>query len=125
MTSYAICKFMLACSVSYTGTTDITKLGHTKNDHTFVSANWLDFLSIIRNTQTPGTPTLLVLFTAVMVGSPEDGISHGVLPFTPVYVTCGLIRGLIQVNEKSFDLKEGWYKEEGDKTGMNGCMLPW
>ena len=31
----------------------------------------------------------------------------------------------IQVNEKSFDLKEGWYKKEGDKTGMNGCMLPW
>ena len=31
----------------------------------------------------------------------------------------------IQVNEKSFDLKEGWYKMEGDKTGMNGCMLPW
>ena len=33
-----------------------------------------------------------------------------------------------QVNEKSFDLKEGiygWYKKEGDKTGMNGCMLPW
>ena len=83
------------------------------------------FSPSIRNTQTPGTPTLLVLFTAVMVGSPEDGISHGVLPFTPVYVTCGLIRGLIQVNEKSFDLKEGWYKEEGDKTGMNGCMLPW
>ena len=28
----------------------------------------------------------------------------------------------IQVNEKSFDLKEGiqgWYKKEGDKTGMN------
>ena len=24
-----------------------------------------------------------------------------------------------QVNEKSFDLKEGWYKREGDKTGMN------
>ena len=19
----------------------------------------------------------------------------------------------------------GWYKKEGDKTGMNGCMLPW
>ena len=34
----------------------------------------------------------------------------------------------LQVNEKSFDLKEGiegWYKKEGDKTGMNGCMLPW
>ena len=30
-----------------------------------------------------------------------------------------------QVNEKSFELKEGWYKKEGDKTGMNGCMLPW
>ena len=26
-----------------------------------------------------------------------------------------------QVNEKSFDLKEGWYKKEGDKTGMNCC----
>ena len=35
---------------------------------------------------------------------------------------------ILQVNEKSFDLKEGiqgWYKKEGDKTGMNGCMLPW
>ena len=30
----------------------------------------------------------------------------------------------IQVNEKSFDLKEGWYIKEGDKTGMNGRMLP-
>ena len=33
-----------------------------------------------------------------------------------------------QVNEKSFDLKQGiygWYKKEGDKTGMNGCMLLW
>ena len=24
-----------------------------------------------------------------------------------------------KVNEKSFDLKEGWYKKEGDKTGIN------
>ena len=33
-----------------------------------------------------------------------------------------------QVNEKSFDLKEGnrdGKKKEGDKTGMNGCMLLW
>ena len=28
----------------------------------------------------------------------------------------------IQVNEKSFDSKEGWYKKEGDKTGMDGWM---
>ena len=31
--------------------------------------------------------------------------------------------------EKSFDLKEGNYrdgiKKEGDKTGMDGWMLPW
>ena len=32
---------------------------------------------------------------------------------------------ILQVNEKSLDFKEGWYKKEGDKTGMNGCMLPW
>ena len=34
-------------------------------------------------------------------------------------------KGRRQVNEKSFDLKEGimgWYKKEGDKTGMDGCM---
>ena len=32
---------------------------------------------------------------------------------------------VLQVNEKSFDLKEGiygWYKKEGDKTGMDGWM---
>ena len=28
----------------------------------------------------------------------------------------------LQVNEKSFDSKEGWYKKEGDKTGMDGWM---
>ena len=33
-----------------------------------------------------------------------------------------------QVNEKIFPFQRGnirgWYKKEGDKTGMNGCMLP-
>ena len=32
----------------------------------------------------------------------------------------------LQVNEKSFELKVGIYIEkEGDKTGMDGCMLLW
>ena len=37
---------------------------------------------------------------------------------------CASKKGRKQVNEKSFDLKEGiegWYKKEGDKTGMDGC----
>ena len=32
---------------------------------------------------------------------------------------------ILQVNEKSFKIKEGRYKKEGDKTGKTGCMLPW
>ena len=43
------------------------------------------------------------------------------IPQNVVYIK----KGRRQVNEKSFNLKEGikgWYKKGGDKTGMDGWM---